>query len=235
MTMSAIALWVVLSFTLSLVTVVSLEVVASKFWRHQWESRSVTGPLDGERIRLARLVLPVILGTLAGWAYDGHGSVTLAVVVAASGWLAAVAVTTDLSSRRIPKEACWAVLGIGAVGVAFEHDPSGIAAAVLAFFLVAVITVTVAMASRGGLGSGDVRMLLSFTPLAAWVGFSPFLWGILFACVLQIPIRLILSRVSRHEGPGVPFAPALILGLTLAVAILGHPGAPAAEFAGILL
>lgn len=206
--------------------IATLEMLTRSRWVARWADRGITSPPRGAT---ARAATGVLLGTAASAWYQ---QIPAAAAFAAATWLAILAAGTDLASRKIPREACWATLLVTAPAAALT-PPAGRLSALLALVLIAVITVLVAVLTRGGLGSGDVRLLIALSPLAAWTGLTAVLAGLLFAALVQIPARIWLRR--RHPGdPGTPFGPALVVGLTVSIVLLGHPGTPCTDWALLL-
>lgn len=216
-------------FALAYTTLV--EYVMTYFWRVGWRSRRIHTDLQHRWWTLARYLAPVAAGTGAALWY---GSLPAGIAFAAATWLGVLAAHTDLTTCRIPKEACWWTLAVTA-GAAFSTwSMTGLASAASALVIVSIAMVIVALLTRGGLGSGDVRLVMALAPLAAWSGYISFLYGLLIACVLQVPLRLLLKNRVTTLDRGYPFAPALLIGVIIAIAFTGAPGSPVQEWAGIL-
>jgi leader peptidase (prepilin peptidase) / N-methyltransferase len=211
---------------LGLITVIMLETLMERRWQPLWAARGYITDLSTRAAILPRTAAPIAMGLAASFYYD---SIAVILAAAAATWLSALAITTDLVQMRIPREPCWAVLGLGVVAVLVNGDVWGITSAAITFVVLAAAMLTTALISRGGLGSGDIRLVLALTPLAAWVGAGTFLWALLIAAAVQIPGRVLLRRWGIGEGKAVPFAPALVAGVLLASvagAILEATGSP---------
>lgn len=201
-------------------------------WRKRWTSRGIYGPLNTDINTALRLLLPALVAGAFTIVYAP--TLFAAVYVAVATWMCIVSVTTDLATCKIPREPAWVTLAVGGIAVAVEWNLTGAASALVAFTLVGLVTVLTALVSRGGLGSGDVRLLLALTPLAAWVGFWPIFISLLVASLIQIPLRYLLKRFGNYQAQGLPFGPALVIAVVASIVLYGHPGMPAVEWLGIL-
>ena len=218
-----------IALALSCLSVLFLETLRVKVWQARWTARNLRFS-ESKRWSLARCVLAVVCGSLiAIWWGQPLAAVTLSSIV----WLGLVASETDLIGRKIPREPCWTVLGLGILGGALSGSLAGAASFALAFVAVGTILLLLAIISRGGLGSGDVRLFLAMTTLAWWIGAMPVIFALLLASVLQAVIRvgsLLLKRGSKY----MPFGPALSAG-AITAAIIWPPalGGPCAEWLGM--
>ena len=212
--------------------VVVAEFFLAKMLKERWRSRDIdVATVDSIRWRISRLILPVAVAGVTGYWYS---SLAAGVAFAVASWVSLVSVGTDLSCCKIPWEPSWFGLGLGALLVVFWAPQAGKASALTSLIAVGLLTLVVAFLTRGKLGSGDVRLLISWAPLAAWAGWTPMLVGIAVAGIIQLPLRFILRRLGAYGGPGLPFAPALVLGTFIAILWLGHPGTPCSEWANVL-
>lgn len=221
-----------LSLALGALTSVVLDLRLARTWRRGWVKRGIEGPLNTRTNTVLRLSVPAVVSALFALAYSP--SLVGEIYVAAAVWMGIVFTTTDLASCKIPKEPAWVVFFLGLGAVLFEGNLAGAVSAAVAVILVGLVSMLTVLLTRGGLGSGDVRMLLALSPFAVWVGFWPVLTSILVGSLLQIPLRIALRRWGNYTGPGLPFGPALLLGLLLSIIIYGHPGTPTTEWAGLL-
>jgi hypothetical protein len=213
-------------------TSVVLDLRLAWRWRRAWVQRGIEGPLNTRLNTALRLALPAAIAPLFTLVYSANALGTA--YVAAAVWMGVVFTTTDLASCKIPREPAWVTLALGAIAVACAGNLAGALSAGVALVLVGLVSIVTVLLTRGGLGSGDVRMLLALTPLAVWVGFWPVLASILFGSLLQIPLRFALKRWGNYSGPGLPFGPALLLGMVFSIVFFGHPGTPTTEWFGIL-
>lgn len=221
---------ILIALVLSSLSVFILEILRDKVWQTRWAARDLRYS-DSAKWRLARSLLAVTIGALiAIWWDEPLAAVTLSSVT----WLGLLASETDLIGRRIPREPCWTVLGLGILGGALSGSLAGAASFALAFIAVGTILFLLAIISRGGLGSGDVRLFLAMTTLAWWIGTMPVIFALLLASVIQAVLRvgtLIFKRGSKY----MPFGPALSAGAIVA-AVVWPPalGGPCAEWLGVL-
>ena len=153
-------------------------------------------------------------------------------------WLAYTALVTDLNYRKIPSGACWIVLTLNSLIIGFFsiHNKTYIPVLAASISVLSVIftAVVLVFATKGEFGSGDVRLMLVIASMAAWVGYVPILLGVALSSVLQLPLRIILKKFGKYDGPGLPFAPALIIGTLISIILIGHPGTVCNEFGAAL-
>lgn len=227
---------IVVAVAVTLATISVLEACTRYWWAPQWKTRgypsniaSTKAVLIRSSIAAAAAAAGVIVPEAFGWP---HSNVLAAVTYGAAGWLAALAWSTDMAVRKIPSEACYAVFLIGTIGGLTSYSAAAAASAIVAFTVFAVLLLSVALLTRGSLGSGDIRMLLAFTPLAWFTGYTPFLIGLMLACVTQLALWFTVYRAYPQKGR--PFAPALILGLATAIALFSDSSTYCNEWAGLL-
>lgn len=216
-----------------LLAVVTVAALAAGFtvafrqpeWEAAWSSRGIyaAGPTvpDG--------LFGALLG---GLAFVYTLSVPAAAVFTSAGWLLAFSTRMDLSTGRIPREPCWAVLFTGLVAAASTGSWAGAASTLVIIVCVTVTVTATVVLSRGGFGSGDARLLLAVTPTAWFTGVTAFLAGLLLACLLQAVFRVTRQVMPVHTG--YAFAPALALGLAAAWQWGLLSNAVTWEWAGIL-
>lgn len=223
----------VLPFLLSLVVIGLLEILRKAVWQARWEKRDIAfSPSRGLlTLRVGSVFSASLL--LVGWWQEPLAIVT----VTAALWLGVLACETDLICKRIPREPCWTVLGISMLGNLLQFSWAAFASFAVAFCIVAVTMLFLALVTRGGLGSGDVRFFLAMTPLAWWIGVTPLLFGLLIASLLQAVIRILLLFAPKVPGGRryLPFGPALFVG-ALAAAVFWTPlvSNPCREWLGLL-
>lgn len=154
--------------------------------------------------------------TLAALALRVHPGL----VLAAACWLAVCAVPLafiDAAVRRLPDlltAPAYAGTGLLLVAAAARgghwHDllRAGLGGLALAGFCLAV-----AVASRGGMGLGDVKAAASLGTLLAWRGWSTLLAGAFAGFLLAAAYGIVLllaGRATRKQH--IPFGPFLIIG-----------------------
>lgn len=197
-----------------------------RYWGKRWSERDYDVlNLHTSRRVYSRVVLS-LCAIFAGFYYDSWAA---AAAFPAIVWLAVLASQTDLRQRKIPKEPCWTVFLLTTLLGAATFTPASAASAVTALGIILFILGILILLVRGGIGSGDARLLIALTSAAWWTGYSPFLIGLLLASILQVVLRYTFYR-GRYEGKGYPFAPALVLGLLLAVVIFGDPESACREW-----
>jgi prepilin signal peptidase PulO-like enzyme (type II secretory pathway) len=215
---------------LSVVTAGLLEGTAAYAWAARWAERGIALRADA-RWRAARASAAVIGGVVFAAV---TGSAPAAVAGAAVCWLAVTATMTDLDSRKVPREACWTVLAVGTVVGAVTGSVAGAASAGVALLALGGGSFLVALLTRGGLGSGDVRLLAALSVLAWWSGPMVLLIGVAVAGALQAVLRAGAALAHRPDARAWPFAPALSAGVLAA----GFAGAASAgvcsDWAGLL-
>ena len=128
----------------------------------------------------------------------------------------------DLKTQRLPRQIIYwtAALGVPLLCVAalVEHEPKRIWMMLFGAGIALVIMGLIYVASRGGMGDGDVRL----SPLlGAYMGFlNPGLVpvGLFFGFVLGAVVGLALMVVGKAgRRTAVPFGPFLALGTILAI------------------
>ena len=132
-------------------------------------------------------------------------------------------VDTDIVSKRIPFEPCYAATAAG-LGLGFAGGTTaGAIATGLAVLFVGLVWLIGKVTS--GLGMGDTRLLLSIAAGSAWwVGFQPIMGMLLVACLVQLFARAVLAGHRLASGKDVklgflPFAPALAAGALLSLGL----------------
>jgi len=217
------------SVSLVLLTVAVLELFRNNWWQGRWERREFDLSLLLSPLWVgARCLSAILLGLLAAFVYDSWAA---GVAFTSAVWVAIVAVSTDLSCGKIPKETTWINLLVGTTMALMGATLAGWFSALLAGFALVLVLGLAALISRGKLGMGDIRLLLSMAPLAAWAGWTAILVGVGLAGVLQLPLRPLLRKLDVFPGTKyLPFAPAVVAGLAIAIAFLGQPSTPCDEW-----
>ena len=179
------------------------------------------------KIGVEPLIIEVVNGTLfLLFAVKFHLSWELAAYCAfAAGLIALSAI--DLHTKRLPREITYVTAAIGVpllcVAAVVRHEPRRIwmmllgAACALAFMGI------VYLASRGGMGDGDVRLSPLLGAFMGWLNPGFVAAGLFLAFLLGAVVGVIVMAIS-HGGrkTSVPFGPFLAAGSVAAV-WLGQP------------
>ena len=219
-----------ISVGLASVAVLFLEVLRLKVWQPRWALRELSFSTSVRWLAIRAILAVLIAVGISMWWGEPFAAVTLGSV----SWLGLVATETDLIGRRIPREPCWTVLVFGIVGGALSGSIAGAGSFIFAFIAIGFILFLLALITKGGLGSGDVRLFLAMSTLAWWIGAVPMISGLLIASIVQAVIRVVLM-LSKRGSKYMPFGPALSLG-ALSAAVLWPPasGGSCAEWFGLL-
>lgn len=165
------------------------------------------------------------LGAVIGWRF-GFSLLGTTVVVMTVGLT--VLSEIDHRSRRLPREISYPLFGLGlvfAAGVAIgEGTTTRFVDAVVGAGFATIVLGALHLASRGGLGDGDVRLAPALGVLGV-VGGVPGVWaGLLIAFVSAGAVALVLWAVGRTlRTTTIPFGPFLAAG-AVASAIIGGGG-----------
>lgn len=225
-------MWIsVLGFILPFLIVLALEIVTRFSWAYKWQERKIEGISFSFFQTTLRVVFPTLLGILC---FLFIGNPFLAVSSAVSSWLIIVVLYTDIISMKIPREACWVVFFINVGMLLFNYSIVLFASAIVSFVLVAFVLIVTAIISKGGLGSGDLRLMLALSLLGGWFGYTFIMFGLIIGSVMQIPVRLVLKK-QKPSKKTFPFAPSLIAGFLLSLIFIGNINAPYNEWSGILV
>ena len=165
---------------------------------------------SAERTAGQRVLLGAVVGLLAGlvvaWLLVELRAPLLAVPLA-------IAVVTDLRSRRIPN---WLTLGGTAFALASALD-SVLVLAALGALAAGGIGLLLAIAARGGFGMGDVK-LLAYAGAAVTLPSVPDLLLAMSLAGGALAIALIVERGMRR-GMTMPFGPAIAAGCAWALVV----------------
>lgn len=127
----------------------------------------------------------------------------------------------DLIERRLPSRVllpCYALLiGLLAIEAVRTAAPGSFTRAISAAGAVAGAYLAVALASRGGLGAGDVKLGGLLGIAMGWQGWPVVLAGTLLAWTAAATTVLIGRRTSGVAGATVPMGPFLVGGAVLAL------------------
>lgn len=145
--------------------------------------------------------------------------------VLAAGLLALSVI--DLHTKRLPREITYVTSVIGGplliVAALVRDEPRRIATAALGAAIALVIMLAVYLASRGGMGDGDVRLSPLLGAYLGWLnpGIAPV--GLLFGFFAGAVVGVVLLAIgSAGRTTALPFGPFLALGTVVAV-FAGQP------------
>lgn len=174
------------------------------------------------RIAVPVGVIEVLLGMVFTLLACRHPDVMEAVALC---WLATHGATIaliDIAVHRIPN-----ILAVSAyVGVTFllaatalaEHHPVGLLRAVLAGMGLAGFYAVLALASRGGLGMGDVKLAGSLGTALGWLGLPALTAGTLLGFALGATYGLLVITIGRLRWrQQFAFGPFMVLGAIVAL------------------
>lgn len=168
-------------------------------------------------------LVEVLLAGVFALAVYRHADV---LVVLAFCWLAghgAAVALIDLAVHRIPNvlaiSAYAGVTPLLATAALVEHHPVGLLRAVLAGIALAAFYGVLALASRGGLGLGDVKLAASVGTALGWVGVPAVVTGTLLGFVLGAVYGLV-AIVTNHSRWHAQFAFGPFMSLGAVVALL---------------
>lgn len=197
-----------------------LESLSRRFWATRWTARGFSSQWLTRKHTTIRVAASITSALIAGISFD---SVYAFTGFAALAWLAALSISTDLADMKIPSEPVWTVLWIALLAASAENALQGNIAGrataltdmVIAEAVVLGIMLLTALVTRGGIGSGDVRLVAALTISTAWLGAGAIMPALALAAggylatrrILQIPLG-----TSSDEGQPVPFAPGLVAG-----------------------
>lgn len=202
----------VLCFALAAIAPALLESL--RHWR--WESRWADRGIKTRNVRALLIARVATSWLLAGAWSTWWASPSFAVALSAFLWLGFTVFETDLLSQKIPREACWYSMGIGVIAGLTTLSWAGVASFAVALIALSIGLTIVVFASRGRFGDGDVRLILSFTPFAFWVGSTTVMLAVIFGCGIQIVVRLVLWLARRHRK-FLAFGPSLVAGVVAAL------------------
>lgn len=123
----------------------------------------------------------------------------------------------DARLHRIPNPLVLAALGVAGVTVAGRAftQPDAAVRAVVAAIVVGLLYLL--LWRFADLGLGDVKLTATLALIAGWAGWETVVAFIVLAHVLQVPFAV--WRLVRRRRERIAFAPALVVGLYLAVAV----------------
>jgi prepilin signal peptidase PulO-like enzyme (type II secretory pathway) len=209
--------------------------------RHAWAHRDIT-PVRSWRATTAVAILASTLATAATATMTGPWP---AASVGAMAFLAVIAVSTDLASRKIPRDLPHVAALTALAHFALSEHRSLTALIALTVSTVGLVVLPwIARAlTRNGLGFSDIRLLWAFTTaLAWWTGPNILVWALIGACLTQLlahPAAAVLGwgrtvPVPDKDGTDtgrtrteLPFAPALCAAFLAAAGYAAITGASA--------
>ncbi len=138
-------------------------------------------------------------------------------------YLAAIGVmlsTVDVLEHRLPGRltlpSIAVIGGLVAVSATRANDPAPLVRALAAGAVLAIAYLLVALASRGGLGAGDVKLAGLLGLALGWQSWTAVITGTVAAWVAAA-LFLLLARVAGGGTRAVPMGPFLIGGAGLAI------------------
>lgn len=163
-----------------------------------------------------------VVGCLSG-AFGGRfgiGPVGISALIFVVGSI--VLAEIDLRTRRLPREISYPLFGsmLLCIGISSWHEGTSrrLVDALVGAAIVTGVLLVLHLASRGGLGDGDVRLAPALGSLA-FVGGVETVWIGLFVAFVSagigVALLMALGRASRSST--VPFGPFLIGGALSAV------------------
>jgi leader peptidase (prepilin peptidase)/N-methyltransferase len=170
----------------------------------------------------------LLAGLLAGTVeLTGVRPATLALAWAAGA--AVVLGAVDLASHRLPDRVmfpAYAVCGAALlVDAAVLGSWTALVRAVLAGGAAVAVAIAVAAVSPEGLGFGDVKLLGLLGLVLGWAGWGVLLAGIFLGLLTGALASLVLVAARRAGWrTALPFAPPLMVGAVLALALAGPAG-----------
>ena len=127
----------------------------------------------------------------------------------------------DLIEQRLPSQLllpCYALLiGLLLIEAVRTAAPGSFTRAISAGGTVAGVYLAVALASRGGLGAGDVKLGGLLGIALGWQGWPVVLAGTLLAWTAAATTVLIRQRASSVADATIPMGPFLVIGAVLAL------------------
>jgi leader peptidase (prepilin peptidase)/N-methyltransferase len=164
-------------------------------------------------------VATALVFALLAWRFGARWELG-AFCVFAAGLIALSAI--DLRIKRLPRQITYVTLACGVpllvVAALVRHEPHRIATMAFGAVLALVIMLAVYVASRGGMGDGDVRLSPLIGAFLGWLnpGIVPI--GLLFGFFAGALVGVVLLAIgSAGRKTALPFGPFLALGAIVAV------------------
>ena len=141
----------------------------------------------------------------------------------------------DLKTQRLPREVSYTVMALGApllvIAAFIEDEPRRIYMAAIGAAIALAVMTTLYIASRGGLGDGDVRLSPLLGMYLGWLNPGLALVGLFYGFILGAVIGLAMMIVGKAgRRTQLPFGPFLAAGSIVAIfygqnlidVVLGH-------------
>lgn len=191
---------------------------------------SVTVPLAerfGTELRLgtvARLLVTCVVAI--AWAMAAYRFGWSGILPAVLGFVmvgVALAVV-DAREKRLPLLLNWMLTGLVVLGLGFAWifrwlNPLPVLGAAIGAAILVVLFFIAAVLPMRVLGMGDVWLALPVGLLLGWLGFGPWIVGVLLAAVFAGLVALVSVRRGAALTDHVPFGPALLAATFLAALI----------------
>jgi leader peptidase (prepilin peptidase)/N-methyltransferase len=128
--------------------------------------------------------------------------------------------TVDVRVRQLPRALIWptctAVAGALVMETISSGDTTELSRAVTAAAVLTSGYLAIAVASRGGLGAGDVRLAVLVGGVLGWHGWPALILGSVLGFVTTGVAAALLA--ARHRMPGaLPHGPGMLLGAFVAL------------------
>ncbi len=203
-----------------ILTAFALALVGSAPQRYgsAWSDRGIESVFSSWATAVLAVVAGLGAAVAASLAWHLPASSPILTGIVAAAGLAAIAACTDIGSQRIPKDVCWEATTIGMCALLLASPgPLLWFNLVGSFAMTCLAPFALALATRGGIGTGDLRLTLAFTAtLGWWAGYTALGIGLIFACALQLLFRL----ARRYRSDRVTaFGPAIIAGTLGGIAL----------------
>jgi leader peptidase (prepilin peptidase)/N-methyltransferase len=133
----------------------------------------------------------------------------------------------DLRTQRLPREITYTTAAVGApllaVAALVRHEPQRMWTAAVGAGIALAIMLAVYLASRGGMGDGDVRLSPLLGMYLGWLNPGLVPVGLFFGFFAGALVGVVLLATRRAgRTTAVPFGPFLALG-TVAAVFCGQP------------
>jgi len=141
----------------------------------------------------------------------------------------------DLKTQRLPREVSYTVMALGApllvIAALINNEPRRIYMAVIGAVIAFAVMGGLYVASRGGLGDGDVRLSPLLGMYLGWLNPGLALVGLFYGFILGALIGVVLMIVGKAgRRTQLPFGPFLAAGSIVAIfygqnlidVVLGH-------------
>lgn len=144
-------------------------------------------------------------------------SVVVATAVSASG--------VDILERRLPVVLIWpayaAALATAGVGTAIQHDVGRLVHGLLGMTSLVAFYGLIAVASRGGLGLGDIRLAGLLGLSLGWQDWRALIAATALAFCAGGLVGVIALVTRRPRDAGIPFGPLMTGAALLVLSVLG--------------